>query len=192
MKYLKIMGPLALAAAALMVFAGSASATTLRGPNGESTPTFHMVHEGTHVILNNPVAKLECNMTYEASITTHGTGITSGGPMSTLTMTNCTNSWHFTTVAPGRLEVHYVSSGVGTLTWSGTTISSTRFGVICNYATNNTHIGTVTDSSITGGGATVHINAQIPIHSGSSAFCGTGSTKWTGNFVTTQKLFIDP
>jgi hypothetical protein len=191
MKYVKMLGLLAVAAAALMAFAGTASATTVTGPNGETTPTIHAVHEGSHVILNNPIAKIECNSTVEGTVASHGAGLTVFGPIGTLNFTNCTNSWHVTVVTSGSLELHYSSPGVGTLTSSGATVTTTRFGIVCNYATGNTHIGAITDSSITGGGATLHINAQIPIHSGSSAFCGSGASGWSGSYVTTQKLFID-
>ena len=193
MKYVKMLGLLAVAAAALMAFAGTASATTVTDESGNGTPTIHAVNENGHVKLANSIAKIECPSTVEGAVTSHGTGVTTVGSITALTFSPCTNSWHVTVVsgATGSLEIHYVSPGVGTLTSSGTTVDTTRLGVTCTYLTNNTDIGTVTDSSITGGGATLHIEANIPLHSESSGLCGSGSAKWEGNYVTTSKLFID-
>jgi|SRR5690349_12608585 len=191
MKYVKMLGLLAVAAAALMAFAGTASATTVTGPLGEPTPTIHAENENGHVKLANPIANIECASTVEGTVTSHGTGVTASGPIGILTFTGCTNGWHVTVVAPGSLEVHYVSPGIGTLTSSGATVSTTRLGVICNYATANTDVGTVTDSTRVAT-ATLHIIATIPIHAGSSALCGTGAAKWEGAYVSTTKLTLDP
>jgi hypothetical protein len=195
MKHVKILGLLVVAAAALMAFAGTASATTLTSPTGVPyTGAIKSVHEGTHVVLDNPVAKIECNSTVEGSkVESHGAGVTAKGPINSLAFTNCTNSWHVTVVSAGSLEVHGNAGNTGTLTSSGATVTSTRFGIECRYATNNTDIGTITGSSHTKGGhATLHITAAIPFHGGSS-FCGSGATTWTGSYTVTtpSTLYID-
>jgi hypothetical protein len=189
MKYVKILGLLAVAAAALMAFAGSASATTLTSPKGTTyTGKIHAVSEG-HAVLHNPIAKIECASTVEGEVTSHGSGVTVVGHISTLDFTNCTNSWHVTTVAPGFLEIHWTSANNGTLTSSEAKVSSTRFGITCTYGTNKTDIGTVTGGKT----ATLDIEGSIPFLEG-SGLCGSGATQWTGSYSidTPDELLVDP
>lgn len=193
MKYLQTLGILSAACAALMAFAGGAWATTLTGPSGETTPTIHAVNENGHVSLQNAIARIECSSTIEGTVTSHGTGATASGPASAFGFSSCTNGWHKTTVTGGLFELHYLSPGVGTLTSSGATIASTRLGVTCNFETNNTDVGKITDSSVTNGVATVHIELSLPIEAeSSSGLCGSGNVKVEGSYISTQKLFIDP
>jgi hypothetical protein len=188
MKYVKILGLLAVAAAALMAFAGSASATTVTTTTGGSaaTPTIHAENENGHVTLVNNIAAIECSSTVEGKVESHGAGATASGKLTWLLFTACTNSWHVTNTNTGSLEVHWTSGHNGTLTSSGALVTATRFGVICNYETNNTSIGTVTGGSP----ATLHIEASIPLAAGSSGLCGTGNAKWSGAYVTTSALYV--
>ena len=190
MKYVKILGLLAVAAAALMAFAASASATTVSTTTGgaAATPTIHAVNEGGHVVLANNIINIECGSTVEGTVESHGSGVTAKGNITTLEWPGCTNSWHVTTNKAGSLEVHYTSGHNGELTSSGALVNTTRFGVNCNYETNNTKIGTVTG----GNPATLHIEASIPIAEGSSFLCGSGSAKWQGSYVTTSALYVAP
>jgi len=213
MKYVKILGLLAVAAAALMAFAGPASATTITSPTGTAyTGTIQATSEG-HVVLKNPIANIACSSKVHGLSLTHGAGQTAKGNINELLWGEkegvyagkCTDSWHVTTVTAGSLEIHWVASHVGTLTSSGAKVTTTRLGLTCVYATNNTHIGSFTDSHTAGdkdgnvnetkeGTATLHVNASIPIISGeSSALCGSGNAKWEGSYtVTTPHLiYID-
>ena len=191
MKYVKILGPLAVAAAALMAFAGSASATTITSPTGTvlgSTTVIHAVNEGGHVKLANPVANIECSSTVEGKISTQGAGVTAEGAISTLDFTGCTNSWHVTTISPGTLIAHWTSGYNGTLTSSGAKVETTRLGVKCVYVTANTEIGAITG----GNPATLAISAKIPLNQAeSSALCGEGSAAWSGGYTTTSALYLD-
>jgi hypothetical protein len=195
MKYVKILGLLAVAAAALMAFAASASATTVTtetaGGAIDSTPIIHAVNEGGHVSLANTTANIECSSTVEGEVESHGSGVTAGGKISILEFTGCTNGWTVKVEANGSLEVHYTSGSNGTLTSSGATVTAilhTLFGdITCRYSTNNTHIGTLTGGSP----GTLHITGSIPFHSG-GGLCGTGNSQWSGNYVTTLPLFVDP
>jgi len=186
----KMLGLLAVAATAIMVFAASASADYLSTTTGGATaePTIHAVNESTHVVLANSIANIECQSTTEGKPNSHGTGKPVSGPISTLTFTGCTNSWHVTVNAPGTLSVK--ANGVnhgGALTSNGANVTTTRFGVTCNYETSNTAIGTVTGGSP----ATLHIEASIPIAAGSSFLCGSGNAKWEGAYVTTSALYVN-
>jgi hypothetical protein len=193
MKYAKMLGLLAVAAAALMAFAGTASAT-LTNPTGtvlNQGAKIHAVNHGGHVILDPAsLPAIECASTVEGEVSTAGgtsgkvTSLTFGSPVGT-----CTDSWHVTTAAAGTLTVQgdgKAGTYNGTLFSSGATVTATRFGIECRYVTNNTHIGTVTG----GNPATLKIEALIPFHGGSS-FCGEGATAWVGNYQTTAPLYID-
>jgi|SRR6476469_2097343 len=189
MKYVKMLALLAVAAAALMAFAGTASATVITSNGSAYTGTIEASAEG-HAVLDNPIAKIECASTVAGSIESHGTGVTAKGPISALSFTGCTDSWHVTVVSSGSLEGHYLEGTNVTLTSSGATVEATRFGISCRYATSSTHVGTITGSKNTGGTATFHINASIPFHSG-SIFCGSGATAWTGSYSVTSPMNLD-
>jgi len=189
MMHLKMLGLAAAAAAALMTLSGVASATTLTSPTGTaSTPAIHAQNE-EHIVYHNPIAKIECNSTFQLQVSEHGAGTAAAGNLTNLTFTNCTNSWHMTTVTPGSLAISWTSGYAGTVTWSGATWEMTRFGVSCRYATNATKLGTLTG----GLPATIDIEAAIPFHGGSS-LCGSGTTSLTGSYKLTSptSLFVDP
>jgi len=187
MKHVKILGLLAVAAAALMAFAGTASADTATSPAGTTyTGKITATAEG-HAVLHNPIAKIECASTVSGPITSHGVGKPVGGTIETLDFTACTNEWHVTSVSGGTLSVNN-EGATTTVTSSGATVESTRAGITCRYATNNTKVGTLTSGTT----ATMTISAAIPFHSG-SFLCGSGATTWTGSYIvnTPDTLIID-
>lgn len=191
-----MLGLLAVAAAALMAFAGPASATQLTSPTGTLyTGKIHATSEGHAKLVNTALgATIECESTVEGEITSHGTGVTAKGPLTSVLFTPCTNSWHVTTTTPGELELHWISADTAQLTSTGAVVSTTRLGITCNYETNNTAIGHLTDSHAKGGStATLHISASIPIGAGSSGLCGTGVSHWSGGYLITtpMELYVD-
>jgi hypothetical protein len=179
------------AAAITMAFAAAASATVVTTSTGGSaaTPTIHAAGEGGHVVLDNPIANIECSSTLEWKVESHGESVTAKGNLSSLSFTGCTNNWTVTINAAGSLEAHWISGHNGTLTSNGTTLTAIRhtiFGTIeCRYATSNTDIGTLTG----GNPATFHIEAKIPVHGG-SGLCGSGTASWTGKYVATTAAYI--
>jgi len=190
MKYVKILGLLAVAAGAIMAFAGNASATSVTSTTGgaTTTPTIHIVNDnGTHIVIDNSIKPIECQSTLELKFESHGTGVTAKGNVTTATFFDCTNDWHVTTMKPGNLELHWTSSHSGTVTSSGWNLTATRSGITCNYETNNTDFG-----SFTGGNpATIHVESFISLAAGSSFLCGSGSAKWVGAYSTTAPLYIE-
>lgn len=197
MKYTKLLGLLAVAAAALMAFASPASADTITGPTGAETPGIHAVSKG-HVKLQTFV-NIECPSTAEGAVTSHKAGEKVKGSFSTLTFGHpeasppapCTNNWVVTVENPGTLSVEWIKAGEGTVFSSEATVVAHRLGIKCNYVTNTTHIGTFLDHTKAENGlGELIINAEIPIHSGSSALCGTGKAKWSGTYLSTTKLTI--
>jgi len=185
MKHVKILGLLAVAAAALMAFAGTASADTATSPVGTTyTGQITASSEG-HLVFDNPIAKIECSSSLTGTVTGHGIGKPVSVTLTSFTFTGCTNEWHITTVSAGTLSVNN-EGATTTVTTTGATIESTRAGITCRYKTENTKFGTLTSGTT----ATLHISAAIPFHSG-SFLCGSGATSWTGSYkVTTPDTFI--
>ena len=194
MKYAKILGLLAVAAAALMAFAASASATTVTSPTGTPyTGKITAVSEpgaiaGTnHVVLTGPLGiNVQCNGHVEGEkVESHGKGVTAQGKITAISFTGCTNGYEVTTIpagSRGSLEVHWdVGTENGTVTSNGTTvlIKIPFIAEDCGYVTENTDVGTITG----GKPATFDISAKIRRHSG-PAICGTEGT-WEGNYKVT-------
>jgi hypothetical protein len=188
MRYVKHFGLLAVAAVAMLAFAASASATSVTTTTGgaAATPTIHAVNEGSHVVLKNAIANIECTSTVEGKVESHGAGITVTLSGQKLDWPVCTNSWHVTTEKIGHFLLHWTLAHRAVLTSDGAVVKTTRFFVPCNYETKNTEIGTVTG----GATATLHIEASIPIAEGSSELCGSGNAEWSGSYVTTSALYV--
>jgi len=173
----KTVGLLALAAMSLLAFASTASATKITSPTGTTSTANGKVTAEGHLVLDNPIAKIECAGSAESKVESHGgAGVSATGNLSSLSFSNCTNGWHVTVVAAGMSIINHTSGYHGSLNSSGATIEATVAGIFCRYKTQNTSIGTVTS----GGPATVHMAASIPFHSG-SPFCGSGATAMTGS-----------
>lgn len=181
MKYVKMLGLLAVAAAALMAFAGAASATTITSSTGE-TPTIHAVSVG-YATLHNGVGTISCNSTVHGKVESHGAGKPATGKIETLSFTGCTNGTVHTVAGteghvktPGSLSITgEAPTGNGILTSSGATVVVT-LGVECGYSTSNTQIGTLDAKEH----SVLTINATLERHSG-SFFCGA-TAKWTGEY----------
>lgn len=189
MKYVKMLGLLAMAAAALMAFAGTASATTITSDTG-STPTINAESVG-YATLHNAVGSISCKSSVTGAVASHGAGVPASGEISTLSFTGCTNGTVHSEEKTGHVEAPFGSAGSlsitgvaptgnGTLTSSGATVVVTMFGQTCGYSTNNTHIGTVTG----GTHAVLTITAKLTRHSG-GFFCGT-TGNWTGEYKVTH------
>ncbi len=192
MAFPKILSLLAVAAAiGLSASVGVASAATLTSPAGTTYGgKVHATSEG-HVTIHNPIAKIECSSTLEGEVKGQGAGEPIGIPLTSMTFTGCTNSYHVTVISPGSLSVHAIAgSKNGTVTWSGATIDTTRFGVNCRYKTENTHVGTLTGSKATGATATIDLSGGIPFHSG-SGLCGSSATSLTGSLSVATPDYLD-
>lgn len=191
MRRFKTLSLLSIGAAALTIFAATASAdyvTTTTG-GAAATPNIHAVNEGGHVPLANPVANISCSSTVEAPVESHGAGIpvTAEDEIDHLTFTGCTNLWHVTPEDRGGLDIEWTSGHNGAVFSSGARIWATRSILSCVYETDSTHIGTLTG----GNPATLHIEAFIPINEEvSSPFCGQSNAEWEGNYVTTSALYV--
>ncbi len=185
----RTVGLLVMATMSLLAFASSASATKITSPTGTTSTANGKVESEGHIVFHNPIAKIECAGSAASTVESHGgAGVPATGNLSSLSFTSCTNSWHATVVTAGSSSINHTSGYNGSISTTGATIETTRFGMSCRYRTENTGLGTVTS----GGPATVHIAASIPFHSG-SPLCGSGATVLTGslNGSTSTGFFID-
>lgn len=160
--------------------------TRLTSPTGTvSTPTIKAESEG-HVGIDHPLATFQCQWSLEGTVKGHGGNAVV--PLSSLATSGCTDSWHATTIAAGKLEISSTSEYNGTVTWSGGTVEMTRLGTTCRYKSADTHLGTLTGGSP----ATMHIEGNLPFHSGSS-LCGTEAYPLTGSYKVTSPggLYVD-
>ena len=192
MNYVKM---LAVAAAALMAFAGVASATTVTSPMGTAY-TGKIAAEGLgHLTLHaaNGIS-VSCPWSISVNSLTHGSGVTAKGAISTLTVGTagmpCTNSDVVHVAVKGSLEIHHITGTAnGTVTTTGTTVNVTdNTGVSCGFLTSETTVGELTG----GTPAIIHVRgALIPRHSG-SILCGATGTLTGGYKVTSPgTLLID-
>lgn len=188
MKFLKMLSLAAIAAGALMAFAGSASATQLTCGSAvcPAGTVIHAVSEG-HVVLDPIIGKIECNSTVEGKTANEGSSTeTVHGAITTLLFEPCTNAV-VKVINPGELIVHAIGTGPnGTLTSNGAEVTVEFSGFHCIFTTKETDIGTLTGSASTGKTATLDIVAEIERTGGrSGAFCGE-KAKWTGFYEVTK------
>jgi len=191
MKYAKMLGLLAVAAAALMAFAGTASATTVTSPSGTSYTGVIHAHAGV-TTLSGSFVTVECKTsTVLGHLETHGSSVTAGGKITELNFKEC--NFETTVNKAGSLEIHTdkaTADGNGTLTSTGAEVTIKTSVGTCIFTTNATDVGTVT------GGAPAKLNiagASIPRTGGSAGFlCGASGT-WKGEYTVTtpSPLFVD-
>lgn len=195
MKHLKMLLGAAIATVAAMALASPALATVPTSPAGTIyTSTLAGTSEG-HVVFHNAFTTVECNGALEGIISAHGASVTGVGNPTKWVYTNCTGSNTVRSLKLGQIEIHTTSKGIGTVTSSGTEgeLFNHAFGGTCIYSTKSTDLGTVTDSSITGGKATIDLSGTIPRTGGTlGAFCGSTAAMTGAAIVNTpEKIFID-
>jgi cytoskeletal protein CcmA (bactofilin family) len=194
MKYLKILGLAAIAAAALMAFAGSASATVLCANNASTTACSSKYAAGT-VIESSLSASATLETTGGTVLDTCTGGKVNGkvenagsstttvsGKITSLTWEGCTKETK--TLANGELEIHWISgTDNGTLTAKNTqvTVNGLFEGESCIYGAGaGTDLGTV----VGGTNATLLISALVPRQTGSGFLC-PAETRWTASYKVT-------
>jgi hypothetical protein len=203
MKYAKMLGLLAMAAAALMAFSASASAaTTLTSPAGTTlgkgakitAVSIEGAIKGTkQVVLTGPLGiNVQCESHVEGEITGQNAAGTTEGKITSLKFTPCANGNVVDVKTLGTLEVHTetgTANGNGTITASGVTVEVTNTPVgTCSYQTgSNLDIGQLTGSDTD---PIFDISAAIPRHAGSS-FCGSSGT-WEGKYTVTVPSSSSP
>jgi hypothetical protein len=186
MKITKILGAAAVAALALMAFAGTASATTLEvnGVAQTGPVTIHAtVEPETSVLLSatgGGFANTCTESTVKGTTTSPFTAETIGGPIEVLTFGHCTNE-PVVVHKPGYLTITWIKETTsGTVTSDGAEVTTpSPFGnLTCKTPATGADIGTLTGKSA--GSATMDINAVLN--------CGffLPSAKWVGSYLVTS------
>lgn len=188
MKYVKMFGLLAVAAAALMAFAGTASAVVTEAPGDplDVGDTIHAHSENTRL---TGALEVACGVS-----TVHGqvdsvSGGTATGAIDSLIFDECAKDT-VTVIDAGDLTIHTN----GTLTSDGAHVTiqvhRTFFGfpitTHCEYVTDETHIGTITEGTT----PQLHVLAEIPKNVTDSS-CGEGAATWEGTYHITSPHFLD-
>lgn len=178
-----------IATLAALALAGTASADYVSTTTGgaAATPTIHMMEEAGHVTISNPIGTIACSSTVEAGIALHGPGFPVKGNIGILGFTGCTNYWHVTVSKAGSLEINHSSGHNGYITFSGTKINTTRFGVSCVYEASPGLTGSVTG----GHPALVRFIGLISIEPFESSWlCGNGAATFEASYFTTSALYV--
>jgi len=190
MKYIKTLGLLAVAAAALMAFAGTASAT-ITSPAGTSY--------GGEIVASSSNSELDGSVDVKCKASTvkgkpSSTGDTSGS-ITSLTFTEC-GADTVSVINMGTLRLEKQGGGWITVSSTGAEVTvqvhRSVFGfpvtTHCIYATSNTAVGTLSE------GTNWHIalsGTNIP-QKATDGGCGSNA-QWTGTYsgTTPSSLFVD-
>ena len=180
MKYLKMFGLAALAAALMAFFAvGTASATILEDDSQKlSTNSLITAESEGTTELHPPFGSINCKKSHVGGKTTNegGAGVNVSGDITALSWGECNAT--VTVLQKGTLSIAHTSGSNGTLSGTGQQVTVVYLGFHCIFSTNNTKLGTVTGGTT----ATLDIEATIPRTGGNSgAFCGT-TAQWTGSY----------
>ncbi len=187
MKYMKMIGLAAVAAAALTAFVGvgTAAATTLTNEAGEvvktgSTIDFSIPSGKSAILTETGGEPLDTCTTSTVSGKTSnegGTGEAVKGNVETLTWGGC--AFPTKTITVSGLQVNGTASG--NVSATGTfevTINTVLFGTCIYGVTNGTSVGTLANG-------TFSANAVAEKFSGSTLACPTTSL-WTGTYTATE------
>jgi hypothetical protein len=181
MKYIKTLGLLAVAAAALMVFASPASATLRSATSGSelANGTVIKASAGT-TYLTGPWADVSCTgSSFEGKLTANNANHAAGS-VSKLTFSGC--------------NYEVTVKNAGSLTLENTTVRSFNAEIIvhtsvgaCTFKTGTSGviIGMLEDTHVTGGAARMNINnSKIPV-SGSflCSYPETSYGEWEGSYT---------
>ena len=197
MKYLKMLGLAAVAAAALTAFlgAGTASAESTELFAGATTLSSGATIDsslttGTSALLSDTSGELAdtCKGSTVEGKTTNTTGSPITGSISNLTWSTC--AFTTKTITNGSLDITKIAgTNDGTVTGTGSEVTVLVFGFIdCVYGTGaGTHLGTL--DGVTSGNATLDIKATINLVSG--GFGCPETTKWVANYTVTTPAALN-
>ena len=186
MNYLKMLG---LLLAAFLVVASSAAANPLTSPEGTAY-TSTLKAESSNLKMEGSFVTYECSSSgFEGKVETHSS-TSAEGKLSSLSFSGC--NYSMTVLKPGTLKIHGGETSPGTVTWSGAEFTLHSSVGQCIFTTNNTDIGTITDSGETKAKAVLDVNAAKIPRTGGNFLCGSSAT-WTGSFTiaTPSTLYVD-
>lgn len=182
MKYIKMLGLAAVAAMALMAFAGPAAATVLTYPHGTEYTGNVVFSAEESLFLEASVIQITCTeSTVEGTVSTNTT--VASGAISTLSFSNCGSST-VDVLANGSMEV----KPNGEVIAKGNRVTTEEFGISCVYGggTTGTKISTITPTTTA---TTAKISAELPKQTGSSFLCPSKAL-WEGAYTLTQPEYL--
>jgi hypothetical protein len=206
MKPAKILGLAALAAMALIAFAGagSASATVLCKTTANPCGAEWDYPKGTEihaVLVAGTTSKLE-NLSGSSVYTTctestiQGTTSNTGSDTETVTGSGVLTwgpkgvgcSTTVDTLANGTLEVHYGEKGDGVVTSKGAEWTEELFGVTCSYGTaaTGTKLGTLTEPASSTSDTVLDVSAEVEKKAG--GFLCPSEVRWTAEYTFTSPV----
>ncbi len=197
MKFMKVLGLAAIAAAALMAFVGAGTASA--APNDTvlcKTTTLpctghYPVGTTIHAELATGTATLKAGF---ATITCKkstvqgktATTTTPEGNIEVLTFTECGEA-KVVVLKKGKLQIHHTGGHVGNLTVSGVEVTVEVGGVSCTYG------GTIsTGLTVTGGAPASMVANEASIPKVAGGFLCANPSKWTAHYkvTTPNPLYI--
>jgi hypothetical protein len=198
MKHLTTSGLAAVAAAAFMAFAGSASAAnTLTSPSGTTyTGTLTAsASAGTTLTLSATFATVTCTGSTVSGDVTTNNATEAAGPITSLAFSGCNSRFDVVPLknANGNFGTFLINQKTEVFSSnSAITYEDTLFGSHCVFGTTtNTKLGTLNQSTSATTPATVTMNttlSYIGVLSRSSSFvCGSRAT-FTGSFTITSPV----
>jgi len=185
MRFATILGLLAIAAAAVMAFAATASATTGTDSAGGSAveviDPIHATNVGNTVLDGTPSVTCK-KSTMRGTVSNSGSdGSTLAAILSILTLEECGNNT-VTVEKLGYVEAHTegaVPNGNGTLTSTNVEVTVLTHNILgtvhCIYDTNATDLGRLDGSNNTGGTATITVDSAPLPRTGTDFGCGSTS-----------------
>ncbi len=183
MKLSKILGVAAVAAMALMAFASTASATTLEVGGVAKNASVSLeatIASGGSALLTDTFGATANTCTtsvVKGSTSSPFTGTTVGGPISTLSFSNCSEG-NPTVDAAGSLTVERIGTTTnGTVKSTGAKVTVPSFFGTLTCTTSSTDIGTLT--GVASGSAKFDINAVL-------SCTVIGTAKWSGTYTVTS------
>jgi hypothetical protein len=179
MKYIKMLGLLAVAAAAFMAFAGTASASNSTLTSSGATYTSTIEASAGETTLHG-VSTITCQKsTVKGKVERHTTN-TAGGKVSSLTFSECGED-HVSVKKAGEISIDKAGSVYSTGAEISITLTKSPLGhLTCVFTTENTKVGTLTG----GTPAVLDINSATIDRTGGSFFCGESGV-WTGSYTVT-------
>ena len=188
MKYLKILGLAAIAAMALMAFAGTASAAQLTAPAGTVVKTGTTISSTlkakTSAVLSDTSGFIQntCATSSVSGKTLNESGITITGNIELLTFENCNRPTK--TLNGGKLYI----DAVGTVKGSDSEVETETLTGLCVYGTStSTHLGTLTNATSATGHASLVINAVLPLIKTVEGSCYSDA-RWKAEYTVTSPL----
>jgi len=182
MKHLKMLGLFAMAAAALMAFAGSASAATFTSPTGTAySGTLKASLQGS-ALLKAGFAEITCTEGEVHGDVTTNNDTHATGPITLVSFAKCGSATVDTLSSTGTITIE---KGTHTVSGTGVQVTTAVAGTSCVYGLGTgTDLGTATNTIVNSKDVvTLDVNAKLPKEAG--GFLCASPAAWTANYIVT-------